>query len=70
MMGKIQSLNADFEESDDLTEFIAYLNGFNKGITDNTDNKSKFQKMERTLIEFFEYKWENDHNQFVASEGD
>jgi len=67
MMGKIQSLNADFEESDELTKFIAYLNGFNKG---NTDDKSKFQSFERSLMEFFEYRWANDHNQFVASEGD
>jgi len=47
MLSKIQSLNADFEESYELTKFITYLNGYNKGESD-PDNKTinKFKKFE------------------------
>ena len=63
MLSKIQSLNADFEESNELTKFIAYLNGYNKGDSDSDDKSiDKFKNLEKEIIEFFEYKWKNDHN--------
>ena len=67
MLTKIQSLNADFDESEELTKFIGYLNGYNKG---NRDGKKKLLDFEKSLWEFFEHRWRNDHNQFVSSEGE
>ena len=59
MLNKIQSLNADFDESDELTKFIAYLNGYNKG---HGQDKKNFIDFEEQLVDYFEYRWKNNHN--------
>jgi len=48
MLSKIQSLNADFEESYELTKFIAYVNGYNRGNSDSDDKSiDKFKNLEK-----------------------
>lgn len=56
-------IQQDFDEGDHLFKFFGLLKNFNSG------NKLK-KKSLKDIEDYFEYKWQNDKNQAICTNGD
>lgn len=65
-MGTIENMktiNASYNDSDQLSKFFGLLTYFNKGRNIDKELRLRFE-------DYFEYKWTNDRNQAISDEED
>jgi len=58
ILQQIKDMNADLDDSETLSKFLAVMTKFNL-------NKPMKNKLKVEIIEYFDYKWKNDRNMAI-----